>query len=76
METFNVLSSNLLVFVVKMSFLTSLLLVTIFLLVVLKQVSSMSSVVHDSNDSFILKAVSFSLLMFSLSLFLISIAIL
>ncbi len=48
----------------------------IFLLVVIKQVSSMNHIVHDSNDYAIIRTFTYLLLFAYISLFLITIAIL
>lgn len=77
MEQFNLLiNTNTISFVIKIFFLASSLLFTIFLLIVLKQVSSMNSLVKDENDSVILRFVSFGLFLLSVSLFLAALVIL
>jgi hypothetical protein len=62
--------------VFKLFFLTADLFTIVFLLVVIKQIFSMDHVVHDSNDSLLIKTFAFSLLFVAVSLFLISLAIL
>ena len=60
----------------KIIFLMAGLSMTIFLLIVLKQISSMDHIVHDSNDSLFIKTFTFLLLFAAISLFLISLVIL
>ncbi len=76
MDAFNILGTNLVLLLAKGSFLTASLMLTIFLLVVFKQILSMNAIVKDTNDSIILKTVALILLVSSLSLFLVSIVIL
>jgi hypothetical protein len=60
----------------KIGFLAVDLMFIIFLLVVIKQVFSMNTIVHDINDSAIIKSGSVILFVFALSLFLAALAIL
>lgn len=60
----------------KIGFLIADLFAVIFLLVVLKQVSSMDHIVHDSNDFFIIRFSAFLLLITAVSLFLAALVIL
>lgn len=76
MEAFEVLTSNLILISMKVFFLAVLLLLSIFLVVLLKQIISMNEIVHDTNDSIILRTVSIILLVVSLSLLLTSLVIL
>ncbi|OGH06402.1 MAG: hypothetical protein A2171_02310 [Candidatus Levybacteria bacterium RBG_13_35_9] len=61
---------------IKVFFLVANLLFTIFLIVVLRQVYSMNTIVHDIHDEFIIKSAAIILLIISLSLFLTALVIL
>lgn len=77
MEQFNLLFNiNLVFLIVKIFFLVCSFLFSIFLLIVLKQVTSMNSLVKDENDSLILKLIALVLVMSSVSLFLAALVIL
>ena len=67
---------NIIFTLAKVFFLVVDLLFTIFLLVVLKQVTSMNIIISDENDSFILKSYIIILLIISVSLFLTALVIL
>jgi hypothetical protein len=60
----------------KVAFLLVDFMFIIFLIVVLRQVFTMNTIVHDENDEKILKAGAFILLLLSISLFFFSVVIL
>lgn len=60
----------------KVFYLVFDLLILIFLLVVLRQVSSMRTIVNDTNDSSVLRSTAIILLIISISLFLTALVIL
>jgi hypothetical protein len=76
MEAFEVLTSNLILLSIKIFFIAVLSLLSVFLVVLLKQIISMNEIVHDTNDSIILRTVSIILLVISVSLLLTSLVIL
>lgn len=77
MEQFNLLlGTNIVFLLTKIFFLVTSLLFTIFLIVVVRQVFSMNTIVHDIHDEFIIKAAAIILLIISLSLFLTALVIL
>ncbi|HYM65223.1 MAG TPA: DUF5657 family protein [Candidatus Sulfotelmatobacter sp.] len=63
-------------FLFKIGFLVVDLFTIIFLLIMIKQISSMDHIVHDSNDFSFIKTFSFLLLLISVSLFIVCIVIL
>ena len=77
MEPFNLLFGiNMVLSLTKIFFLMVNLLFTVFLIVVVRQVFSMNTIVHDVHDEFILKTTAVILLVISISLFLTAIVIL
>ena len=77
MEQFNALFGiNIALSLTKVFFLVVNLLFTIFLIVVVRQVYSMNTIVHDIHDEFIIKSAAVILLIISLSLFLTALVIL
>lgn len=77
MDIINLITNgNAISLTLKVFFLTCSFLFSLFLLVVFRQVISMNSIINDENDSLTLKFVSFSLLVSSVSLFLLGLVIL
>lgn len=77
MEQFNALfGTGMVLTLTKIFFLVVTLLFTIFLIVVVRQVYSMNTIVHDIHDEFIIKSSAIILLIISLSLFLTALVIL
>jgi len=62
--------------VLKTGFLALDLMLSFFLLVVIKQAFSMNTIVHDANDSAIIKAGAIFLFILAVSLFLLALVIL
>lgn len=77
MDIFNsLINGNIINIVIKIFFLTCSFLFSVFLLVVLRQVTSMNNLIRDENDSLILKFVALMLVISSVSLFLAALVIL
>lgn len=72
----SLISMNIIFSLVKTFFLVVNFMFIIFLIVVFKQTVSMSTIVHDSNDSFIIKSIVTILIILSISLFLTALVIL
>lgn len=76
MELFNLEINNIFLSFIKVIFLTLNLLFLVFLIVVYKQFNSMNTIVHDLQDSPILKSTIITIILITVSLFLTSIVIL
>ena len=77
MEQFNFLiGPAFTLFLIKISFLAISVLFTVFLIVVIRQVFSMNTIVHDIHDELIIKTTAIILFIISLSLFLTALVIL
>ncbi|PIR79810.1 MAG: hypothetical protein COU25_03520 [Candidatus Levybacteria bacterium CG10_big_fil_rev_8_21_14_0_10_35_13] len=77
MEQFNFLiGPAFTLFLIKIFFLAVSALFIIFLIVVVRQVYSMNTIVHDIHDEFIIKSAAIILFIISLSLFLTALVIL
>ena len=63
-------------FLFKLGFLIADLFAIIFLFVVIKQISSMNHIIHDSNDYVFIKTLSLLLILIAISLFIVCLVIL
>lgn len=67
---------NILLSLTKIFFLVVNFMFIVFLIVVFRQIISMNTLVHEANDSFILRFFAFILIIFSVSLFFAALVIL